>query len=131
MRVWLINHYALPPSEPGGTRHYALARELIRSGHDVTVIASSFNHATGMRMKCAQGQLCTFEKFGEVPFLLLRVPAYRSKTARLWNMFVFAIEVWSGVGTRRMRKPDIVIGSSLTLLAALAAERLARRLCVP
>jgi hypothetical protein len=30
MRVWLINHYALPPSEPGGTRHYALARELIR-----------------------------------------------------------------------------------------------------
>jgi hypothetical protein len=45
--VWLINHCALPPSEPGGTRHYALARELIRSGHDVTIIASSFNHANG------------------------------------------------------------------------------------
>ncbi len=131
MRVWLINHYALPPSEPGWTRHYALARELIRSGHDVTIIASSFNHVTGMQMNCAHEKLCTFERFGEVPFLLLRVPPYRSKMARLWNMFVFAFEVWSGLGTRRMRKPDIVIGSSLTLLAAFAAERLARRLRVP
>ncbi len=95
MRVWLINHYALPPSEPGWTRHYALARELIRSGHDVTIIASSFNHVTGMQMNCAHEKLCTFERFGEVPFLLLRVPPYRSKMARLWNMFVFAFEVWS------------------------------------
>jgi glycosyltransferase involved in cell wall biosynthesis len=46
-------------------------------------------------------------------------------------MSVFAFEVWLGLGTKAMRKPDIVIGSSLTLLAAFAAERLARRLCVP
>ena len=50
VRVWLINHYAVPPSEQGGTRHYNLARELIRSGHDVMVIASSFNHASGKQM---------------------------------------------------------------------------------
>jgi hypothetical protein len=30
-----------------------------------------------------------------------------------------------------MRKPDVVIGSSLTLFAAFAAERLARRMRVP
>jgi glycosyltransferase involved in cell wall biosynthesis len=131
VRVWLINHYAVPPSEPGGTRHYALARELIRRGHEVTIIASSFNHSTGMQISCTHGRLSTFEQFGEVPFLLLRVPAYRGNMARLWNMFVFAFEVWLGLGTRGMRKPDIVIGSSLTLLAAFAAERLARRLRVP
>jgi glycosyltransferase involved in cell wall biosynthesis len=131
VRVWLVNHYAVPPSEPGGTRHYALARELIRSGHDVTIIASSFNHSTGMQMSCPHGKLSTFEQLGEVPFLLLRVPAYRSNMARLWNMLVFSFEVWLGLGTRRMRKPDVVIGSSLTLLAAFAAERLARRLRVP
>src|SRR5260370_2581184 len=131
MRVWLINHYGLPPSEPGWTRHYALARELIRSGHDVRLIASSFNHVKGVEMNWAGEELCTFERFGQVPFLILRVPPYRSKIARLWNMFVFAFEVWLGLGTRRMRKPDIVIGSSPTLLAAFAAERLARRLRVP
>jgi len=131
VRVWLINHYALPPFEPGGTRHYTLARELIHRGHDVTVIASSFNHATGKQISCTRGQRHTFERFGEVPFLLLRVPSYRNNLKRLWNMFMFAIHVWLGLGTRAIRKPDIVIGSSLTLFAAFAAERLARRLDVP
>jgi glycosyltransferase involved in cell wall biosynthesis len=84
-----------------------------------------------MQMNCAREKLCTFERFGEVPFLLLRAPSYRSRMARLWNMFVFGFEVWLGLGTRRMRKPDIVIGSSPSLLAAFAAERVARRLRVP
>jgi glycosyltransferase involved in cell wall biosynthesis len=131
VRVWLINHYALPPSEPGGTRHYTLARELIRSGHDVTVIASSFNHATHSQINCLYEKLRAFKRFGGVPFLLLRVPAYRGNMTRLWNMIVFAFEIWLGLGTRRMCKPDIVVGSSLTLLTAFAAERLARRMRVP
>ena len=131
MRVWLVNHYALPPSEPGGTRHYALAQELIRSGNDVTVIASSFNHATRTQINRPHGKLHAFERFGDVPFLLLRVPAYRGNITRLWNMIVFAFEVWLGLGTRRMCKPDIVVGSSLTLFTAFAAERLARRMRVP
>jgi glycosyltransferase involved in cell wall biosynthesis len=84
-----------------------------------------------MQMSCTHRRLSTFEQLGEVPFLLLRVPAYRGNMARLWNMLVFAFEVWLGLGTRGMRKPDIVVGSSLTLLAALAAERLARRLRLP
>lgn len=131
MRVWLVNHHAVPPSEPGGIRHYALARQLIRNGNEVTVIASSFNHATGKEISCAHGKLRTFEQFGEVPFLLLCVPAYHSHLSRLWNMFVFAFELWLGLGVRTMDKPDIVIGSSLTLFAAFAAERLARRMRVP
>jgi glycosyltransferase involved in cell wall biosynthesis len=51
--------------------------------------------------------------------------------ARLWNMIVFACEIWLGLGTMRMCKPDIVVGSSLTLLTAFVAERLARRMRVP
>lgn len=131
MRVWLVNHYGLPPSEPGGTRHYALARELIGRGHDVTVIASSFNHATGRQMSLPNGRLSACEQFGDVSFLLLRVPSYRSNVGRLWNMLLFAIQLWSGLATRRIKKPDIIVGSTLTLPAAFAAERIARRVGVP
>ncbi len=126
MHVWLVNHYALPPTEPGGTRHHALARYLIRRGHEVTIIAGSFNHATGRQRDCIAGKVCTFEQFDEVPFLWLRVPGYRNNVSRLWNMLVFAFELWVGVGTRKLRKPDVIIGSSLTLFAAAAAERLAQ-----
>ena len=131
MHIWLVNHYALPPTEPGGTRHHALARYLIRRGHEVTIIAASFNHATGRQRDRTAGRLCTFEQFDEVPFVWLRVPGYRNNVFRLWNMLVFAIELWAGMGTRKLRKPDVIIGSSLTLFAAAAAERLARRYSVP
>lgn len=131
MHVWLVNHYALPPSEPGGTRHYALARYLIRRGHQVTIIAANFNHATGKHRPKKTGKLYTSEHFDEVPFLWLRVPGYRNNVTRFWNMLVFALELWVGIGTRKLRPPDIVVGSSLTLFAALAAKQLARRKNVP
>jgi len=127
----MVNHYALPPSEPGGTRHYALARYLIRQGHEVTIIASSFNHGTRRQRNCIGGKLSAFEQIGGVPFLWLRVPGYRNHVSRLWNMMVFAFALWAGIGTQKLHKPDVVIGSSLTLFAALAAERVARRHRVP
>jgi glycosyltransferase involved in cell wall biosynthesis len=131
MRVWLVNQFALPPSQPGGTRHHALARELIRRGHEVTIIASSFNHAARMQLNCTEGRQYTLDKFDGVPFLLLRVPSYDRALSRLWNMFVFAFKLWIGVGIRRLQQPEIIIGSSVTLLAAFSAERLAKRFNVP
>jgi len=131
MRVWIVNHHAIPPSEPGGTRHYSLARELVRRGHDVTVLASSFNHATGKQISGTKGKLSTRAEFDGVAFLTLRVPGYHGRVARFWNMLVFAFKVWCGIGTRYMSKPDIVIGSSLTPFAALAAARLAQLFGVP
>jgi hypothetical protein len=38
-------------------------------------------------------------------------------------MFLFAFELWLGLGTRKMRKPEVVIGSSPTLFAAFAFLR--------
>lgn len=127
----MINHYALPPSEPGGTRHYALARQLNRAGHDVTVIASSFSHATRQQLSCTRGRKSCVEQVDGVRFLFLHVPEHGGNVSRLWNMFVFAFRLWLGTRTRALPEPDVIIGSSLTLFAALAAERLARRRKVP
>lgn len=43
MRTWILNHYAPPPDQPTGTRHYDLGRVLAR---DVTIFASGFSHIT-------------------------------------------------------------------------------------
>lgn len=131
MRVWIVNHHATPPSEPGGTRHHSLARELVRRSHDVTVLSSSFNHATGKQISGTKGHLSTRAEFDGVSFLILLTPGYRGRIARFWNMLVFALQVWCRIGTRGMRKPDVVVGSSLTLFAALSAARLARHFGVP
>jgi len=44
MNIWIFDHYAVPPDLAGGTRHYDMGSELVRRGHQVTVIATSFRH---------------------------------------------------------------------------------------
>lgn len=41
MNILYIHQYFKIPSEPGGTRSYWIAKELIRNGHQVTMITSS------------------------------------------------------------------------------------------
>lgn len=131
MRIWLINHHALPPTEPGSARHFSFARQWREHGHDVTVIASDFSYATLKRFVPSRFALRSCQSHHGVPFVFMRVPRYRGHAERLWNMTVFAFWVWSGIATSGLERPDVVIGSSLTLPACVAAERLARKLGVP
>jgi glycosyltransferase involved in cell wall biosynthesis len=131
MRILLVNHYALPPSQPGGTRHHLLARALMARGHQVTLVASSFDHLT------RTDRLEPFERFRQerhagVPFLWLRTPAYQGNAtaARYWNMRAFARTV-ERLAPDLEAPPDVVVGSSPHLFGARAALRLARQLQVP
>lgn len=45
MNILYIHQYFLTPQEPGGTRSYWLAQELIKNGHKVTMITSSTKFA--------------------------------------------------------------------------------------
>ena len=131
MRVWLVNHYALPPQRAGGTRHYALARELIRRGHEVTLIASSVDYMRRQEAYLAPNERARLEQVGEVPFLWLRTLPYQGNSLRrVGNMLSFAFRL-RREAPRALPRPDVVVGSTPHLFAAWAAYRLARRYRVP
>lgn len=44
MKILYIHQYFITPDEPGGTRSYWLAQELIRNGHQVTMLTSSIKY---------------------------------------------------------------------------------------
>lgn len=127
MRIWMINHYA----EPYG-RHHNLAGELIRRGHQVVIFASSFDHRTRQESRLAPGENMKNEKIGGIPYVWLRTPPYPGNTpARAWNMAVFARRIWGMKKTEGIERPDVIIGSSPHLFAALAAQRISVRFRVP
>jgi len=41
MKILYIHQYFVTPDEPGGTRSYWIAKEMIKQGHNVTIITSS------------------------------------------------------------------------------------------
>lgn len=132
MRIWIVNYTALPPAEPGGTRHYSLAREMDRRGHEVVVVASSFHYVGRRPLRLADSGTHLLENVDGAPFLWLRSPGYReSQLARVWSWLVFSWRVWREVGLRELDPPDVVLGSSPYPFAALAAERVAARHGVP
>ena len=131
MKILMINHYAFPPTQPGGTRHYSLARALMAMGHQVTIAAAGFDHITRTD-RLAPREASRRQLHGEVPFIWLRTPGYQGSggAARLLNMLAFARAVERLIPQLDGR-PDVIVGSSPHLFAARAALRLARRLKVP
>jgi glycosyltransferase involved in cell wall biosynthesis len=132
MRILLVNHYALPPTQPGGTRHFSLAKVLLAMGHQPVIAASGFDHVTRSD-RLSPGEPAGRSVHEGVPFLWLRTPAYHGSggAARLRNILAFAGAVEHRLAPHLEPRPDVIVGSSPHLFAARAALRLARRLQVP
>ena len=132
MRLLWINHFAVPPGEGGGTRHFEMGRELVSRGWDVTIAASDVHTQTRAytRRKGTHDRRVLTEEIDGVRFQYLWAAPYRRNDwRRAWNWASFARELvrWAPGAVR----PDVVIGSSPHLFAALAGWHLARRWEVP
>lgn len=126
MKAWIVNQYAVAPDQPGGARPFSLAKELALRGHDVTLVAASFNHWTRRETRLKEGEDARFEEVEGVRFLWLRVPGYPGSTLR--RFFSMAAFAWRACGSAHLRslpEPDVILGSNPHLFGALAAERLA------
>lgn len=132
MKVWIINHYATPPERGSSTRHYALARELAKYGHQVTVIAADKHHLVNRHYPKSASRSIELWQDKTVEFLFLPTPDYQGNgIKRLWNMLCFAWQILQLQKKIDKEPPDILIGSSVHLFAVWAAERLAERFQIP
>jgi len=132
MRVWIVNQNAYTPEQSAGTRHYALACELRRLGHEPLVVATSFYHKARVEARLRPGETWKFEDVLGAPFLWIRTPPYKSNSPRrIVNWLVFAGRVYRGPALRSLPKPDVIVGSSPPPFGPWAALHLARRLGCP
>jgi glycosyltransferase involved in cell wall biosynthesis len=131
MHILLIHQAFAALDEPGGTRHYELARCLAQRGHRVTIIASPVSYLTG-----APPQPPPFsEKMGgeQGGVTILRTATYhalhRSFVQRVFVFFSFMLS--SFVVGLRVRKVDLVWGTSPPIFQGWTAWVLARLKRVP
>ncbi len=126
MNILLVNHYA------GSTRHgmeyrpYYLAREWVRAGHRVQIVAASFSHARSRQPEV--GSQPVDEVIDGVAYRWLPTPSYRGNgIGRVRNIWAFLRRLR---GETRMLiervRPDVVIASSTYPFDIWVARRIAR-----
>ncbi|KIM12220.1 MAG: glycosyl transferase [Sulfurovum sp. FS08-3] len=132
MNIWILNHHALTPVMSGGTRHYDFAKELVKRGHSVTIVASSFHYAKYQEMKEYGDSEYLLEAMDGIQFVWFKTPAYFGNgIGRVINMLSYTLKALKFMPKLSQNKPDIIVGSSVHLFAVWAAYRLSLRYKVP
>ena len=129
MNIWMINHHALLPGMSGGTRHYDFAKELVKRGHSVTIIAASFHYSQFQEMKVyKESQNYLLENIDGIDFIWFKTPAYKGNGfGRVKNMLSFMFGIINTIPKLHLAIPDTIIGSSVHLFTVYSAYILSKR----
>ncbi|MBF0753495.1 glycosyltransferase WbuB [Jeotgalicoccus nanhaiensis] len=128
MNIWIFNHYAKTPDFSSGTRHFDMAKELIEKGHKVTIFASSFTHYDKKEnIIYKNGQRFLIEYIDGIRFVWIKTFKYNGGLKRIFNMFSYYINAKKASRKLQINRPEIVIGSTVHLLAALLGKKVAKK----
>lgn len=126
MNILLINHYAGSLQLGMEYRPFYLAREWMKSGHNVRILAASFAHTRSVQPN-KQPNLAT-ELIDGICFQWIDTPKYQGNgIGRIWNMLRFVFSAWYATpAIVEEFKPDVVIASSTYPMDIWAARRIAK-----
>lgn len=124
---WLINQYASTPETGMGGRHYYLAKELAKQGHQVYLIAAGYTHL--LRKPPVLDKKYVIQPISErFDFVWIKVPKYSDAhdKKRAVNWFIFA---WKLLKLPQVisDNPDAILFSSPSPFSFLGAQRLAKK----
>ena len=122
MNILYLNHYAGSPALGMEYRPYYLAREWVRAGHRVQMVAASFSHVR------TRQPLAGDEVVDGIAYHWVATPAYRGNGwGRVRNIVTFLATVWREAPRLVADfRPDVVIASSTYPMDIWVARRLAR-----
>lgn len=124
MRVLLIHQAFASPDEPGGTRHFELAKACANKGIQFNIVGSRVNYLTGQR--CGDRKLLPKQEIIEGINISRAYALDAHHRSFIWRMFSFIIfmfsSVWSGL---RVGHVDLVIATSPPIFQSLSAWFLA------
>lgn len=126
MKILLINHYAGSIRHGMEYRPYYMAREWVKLGHEVHIIAASNSHVRTVAPKL-DGQI-THEIIDGINYMWFKTPAYSGNgVGRVKNIFSFTSQLLMQANSlANMIRPDAVIASSTYPLDNYPAHKIAK-----
>jgi glycosyltransferase involved in cell wall biosynthesis len=126
--IWIINQFAGTPESGWGERHYYLGQYWKKMGYEVKIISGSFNHVFN-KFPETSGRY-TIEELDGITFCWVQSPTYKPLSLmRFWSMLIFAFRIYD-LPIDKLKKPDIIIVSSMPMFPIVPAYRLKKKLNV-
>lgn len=105
-KIWLVNHYAMPPELEPRLRTIKFAEYLTKAGYDVTIFGASSMH--NMDLNLISGKEYYIEKqYGILKFVHVRARSYKNYFERVLNLLEFVIRMRKIAS--KFDKPDIIL----------------------
>lgn len=128
MNILLINHYAGFPAIGMEYRPYYMAKEWLKLGHDVTIVAASFSHLRSQQPYLTSSM--QEEKIDGIHYVWLKTPSYSGNgLGRVKNMLCFVAKLYKYLPQiAKKERPDVIIASSTYPLDIFPAHHIAKRI---
>lgn len=126
MKIWLINHYAVPPQYYPLARPSLFAKNLIKMGHNVTIIAASTVHNSDCQNLIEDGSRVKHITEDGISYVLINCKAYKGNGKdRVINILQFAKRL-TGI-LNAMEKPDAILATSFDPLTCWKGVKYAKK----
>lgn len=130
MNILYINHYAGSPKHGMEFRPYYLAREWVKLGHKVTILASAYSHLRQHNPDISKSTgNYSYETIDGIDYIWCKTLEYpQNGVKRLLNIFDFLLKGFKLSGVIKTKiKPDLVIASSTYPFDTLLAHKIAKQ----
>lgn len=128
--IWILHHYADPP-DGYWTGTYDLYKFLVRKGHRITVISSSFNHYSRREERLRSGEHVREQTIDGMQFVFVRTTPYHANNwRRAVNMLSYGVRAYCW-GCSQKERPDVIIATTPHPFCLFAGAQLAKKLHVP
>ena len=128
MEIWIFNHYATSPDSIGVSRHYDLAKYLVRKGVKVKIFASSFNHQTRVEEHIIDNEKVKLQQYDGVDFVWIKTRPYKKNDLnRVLNILDYSFKLSKYLIKYKGNKPDTIIGSLMHPLAPVVGLIFAKK----
>ncbi len=125
MNILILSHYAGSAEMGMVFRPYYFAKEWVKLGHSVTIVASSFSHTRRKNFDVSK----SFEEaeIDGIKYVLIKTPKYKNIFQRVINLFSFVFKLKFNVKKIAEKySPDVIISSCTYNLDIYSAVKIAK-----
>lgn len=126
MKIVVLAHFAGSPHHGMVYGHYFLARQWLKLGHEVTIVASGYVHTRHSNPSLDSG-IYTEQHIDGIRYLWLKTPKYNpaSNIGRALNILCYSM--MARFINLPLDSPDLIISSSHHTLSIFSAKQLAKK----